>query len=827
MREVERRQHSEFLRGQLEAIRAEVTELRGDNIEATPIPELERILVFETEPGHPISADQAYSLCTGSRIEVIQLHQFADATGRKITRVLLHVPFGDLLALSEKIRRYGEGLTEEGNAPNPWVANLSRIGTAALEDMWTDKEPLPADDIPHWWQLWVRRHPPVNEYAFRARRQIAGIEIAAQELKLPDHLVFIARCTRQALESSFGLLTTLAEVRLARPTHIELSHLSAEEQHEFLAESVERIEPPREDAPAVCILDTGIHCGHRLLEPVLREEDNHTIFGDGDASDCYEGSGHGTLMAGLAAYGDLRELVLDTNGFQATHWLEGVKLYNSPDGHADPERPPVHGSFTMQATSTVEIQKPHRPRVYALAITASGEDVGRPSAWSAAIDQLAYGEESGRANQRLFIISAGNIVPSDYGTGFRYPEHNHRTPIEDPAQAWNAITVGAITHHHVVLETDPESAALKVFARPGGLSPFSRTSIDWDDHWPIKPDIVLEGGNCATGARNEPETRDSLVPLSTSKSFRQRPISPFTATSAATALAARLAAGIRGTYPDLWPETIRALMIHSARWNDTMLGGIDPHRGYTREDRAAFRTMLRTYGYGEPDAFRARFSSEQEVTLFREDSLTPYQGGPGSATISDCHVHELKLPSAFLSELLDTPCILRVTLSSFTAPNPSASNHTSGSRYRYGGCLLRFRVRHPEQSVEEFIATVAKSANEVEQSDEEQDPEGEPLAVPRPDSRSWALGPKLRDKGGSLIHDVWSGSAAELAQMDRIAIYPVKGWWATRNFSIGSPWHNCHLRALRYSLIVSIEVAADVPLYTEISNLISVPLGLS
>ncbi|MDZ4290194.1 MAG: hypothetical protein U0984_19665, partial [Prosthecobacter sp.] len=90
--------------------------------------------------------------------------------------------------------------------------------------------------------------------------------------------------------------------------------------------------------------------------------------------------------------------------------------------------------------------------------------------------------------------------------------------------------------------------------------------------------------------------------------------------------------------------------------------------------------------------------------------------------------------------------------------------------------------------------------------------------------RSWALGPKLRGKGGSLIQDVWQGNAADLASMDRIAVFPVKGWWASRTFPKDSPWHHCHKKPLRYSLIISLEVSADIPLYNEISNLLSVPL---
>jgi hypothetical protein len=60
--------------------------------------------------------------------------------------------------------------------------------------------------------------------------------------------------------------------------------------------------------------------------------------------------------------------------------------------------------------------------------------------------------------------------------------------------------------------------------------------------------------------------------------------------------------------------------------------------------------------------------------------------------------------------------------------------------------------------------------------------------------------------------------------MNQIAVYPKKGWWASRTFKSDSPWHQCNRRAIPYSLIVSIETMADVPIYTEISNILSIPL---
>jgi hypothetical protein len=59
--------------------------------------------------------------------------------------------------------------------------------------------------------------------------------------------------------------------------------------------------------------------------------------------------------------------------------------------------------------------------------------------------------------------------------------------------------------------------------------------------------------------------------------------------------------------------------------------------------------------------------------------------------------------------------------------------------------------------------------------------------------------------------------------MDEIAVLPVKGWWATRKFPVGHECHNCHLRKVRYSLIVSIETEANLPIYTAIQSLIPLP----
>src|SRR3546814_8669786 len=64
---------------------------------------------------------------------------------------------------------------------------------------------------------------------------------------------------------------------------------------------------------------------------------------------------------------------------------------------------------------------------------------------------------------------------------------NSEHRLESPAQAVNALTVGAATER--------QSDAWQGFAPVGDLCPSSRTSQTWEQHDAYKPDIVMEGGN--------------------------------------------------------------------------------------------------------------------------------------------------------------------------------------------------------------------------------------------------------------------------------------------------------------------------------------------
>ncbi len=66
---------------------------------------------------------------------------------------------------------------------------------------------------------------------------------------------------------------------------------------------------------------------------------------------------------------------------------------------------------------------------------------------------------------------------------------------ESPSQAWNALVAGAYTDKITI--THPDYAGWEAVAPAGDLSPGEPDVGIWDRQWPIRPDVVFEGGNFA------------------------------------------------------------------------------------------------------------------------------------------------------------------------------------------------------------------------------------------------------------------------------------------------------------------------------------------
>jgi hypothetical protein len=88
------------------------------------------------------------------------------------------------------------------------------------------------------------------------------------------------------------------------------------------------------------------------------------------------------------------------------------------------------------------------------------------------------------------------------------------------------------------------------------------------------------------------------------------------------------------------------------------------------------------------------------------------------------------------------------------------------------------------------------------------------------DSSERYLGPNLR-VAGSLHTDVWTATAADVAQRGVVAVFPVSGWWKDR------PDRNRSDDDAHNSVIASFEtLGQDVDIGTPVAAEVGIPIGI-
>lgn len=751
-------------------------------------------LTFESDPQFPLAYDSLD--LRKSNIELLAVK--ADAEGRTIATV--HVPDDKLNVLLRKLEAYRDFNPEapRGNENRRLAESIANIKLATLQERWTDDPTLyPAANIVITWEVWLRSMALDEPVALDSLQRGAGdfgYEIISNALSFVDRTVVLVRGTREQLARGADVLGVIAEVRKAKVTADFFSSLSPAEQHDWSDDLVARLTPLADDAPLIGLLDTGVNHRHPLLAPVMADADVQTLKPAWGVNDSYS-NGHGTQMAGLAIYGDLSPILAANGPIELTHGLQSLKLIHEPDPH----RPELYGVVTIEGISRLEVDA-NRQRLYCLSITADARDRGRPTSWSAAIDNLAYGGVNDI--RRLILIAADNTL---FGDRTHYPAYNETASIEDPAQAWNALTIGGYTERALIDEQQhPGWTPLAVH---GDLSPASRTSLTWpaSPKAPLKPDIVMEAGNMGRppGAGN-PDFLDELQLLTTNCRFtgEHRPFATFHDTSAAVALGANLIGKLQARYPGFTPETLRGLMLHSARWTPAMIVRATDEQGNLDTIR-----LLRTFGYGTPDVEALFYSANNSLSLIAQDALQPFfkDEEKGGIKTRDIKFHALPWPRETLLALpLNTPVEMRVTLSYFVEPSPGERGWDR--KYGYPSHGLRFKVMRATETLDEFKLRINAHGREDEY---DEDHAGE--------TGRWELG-VTGPTNGSIHSNIWHGTAAELANRGHIAVHPTLGWWRTR------PSEHRYDNRAPYSLIVTISTPDQV---VDIYTPVAVELGIS
>lgn len=705
-------------------------------------------------------------------------------------KATIFVPKKRLASLKGKIEKYGDESIDPTGTKGSTISidSMEAIKLADLDSFWMEKAALPTDkNCMYVWEAWLRKGALEK---LRNKEGDLDIKISAHSLNFQECEICLLTSSLNTLAMLQIMTAPLVAFRYREEGPSFFTSLPSTEQIGWIENLQARLQPAPPDAPAVCILDTGVRNSNKLLTASLADSDCDTYDVTWGKDDFH---GHGTEVAGLALFGDLIPLLANSQQLTLKHRLESVRIL--PMSGENPEE--LCGWITQEGVSRAKINAPKRNRTICLAVTFPGKNTnGRPTAWSAAIDKLSMGVGVSSdfliddEDKKLFIISVGNIRGNLRHS--EYPARNDLEPIENPAQSWNALSVGGVT-----FKTFSENKGLDgwgLVADRGDISPTSRTSISWDEKdWPIKPDIVLEGGNYISDDSLTSKDED-LGLLTTGHTV---PLVYTCDTSAATAQAARMAAILQAEYPDYWPETIRGLLVHSASWSDAMYRG--KHiRNMRVEDK---ENLLRRFGYGIPDLDVAQYSASNRACLIEQCYIQPFTRGDDNRNAGYMHmnIHALPWPVEFLKEHGAVKIRLRVTLSYFIEPNPADKPPTQ--KYSYTSHRLKFELQRPLETLDIFRQRVNKRDR----------PEGVKFE-PADNANKWQLGANSRNKG-SVVSDVWIGTAAELADQSTLVVIPEGGWWKYRKHL------NRGNQKARYSLIITLEAEdQELDIYTKIAN---------
>src|SRR5690606_15392070 len=201
--------------------------------------------------------------------------------------------------------------------------------------------------------------------------------------------------------------------------------------------------PPKADAPRVCVVDSGIMEGHRLLAPAIlsTRSTNFVPEPPDTVADELVNDGHGTRVAGAVLDGNEipREGI-----YQAPCYVYNARVLDNKNQLSPDLFPPelmedVCATFADAHVFNISINNSVPCRTTHM------------SQWAASLDRLAH------EDAHIFVVSAGNLqtdsahpnnpgIKNHRSLGRDYPAYllEDSARIANPAQSLFAITVGSV-----------------------------------------------------------------------------------------------------------------------------------------------------------------------------------------------------------------------------------------------------------------------------------------------------------------------------------------------------------------------------------------------
>ena len=402
------------------------------------------------------------------------------------------------------------------------------------------------------------------------------------------------------------------------------------------------------------------------------------------------------------------------------------------------------------------------------------------SAWAAEIDYLSW------QNDVLFIVSAGNLstvrlqglsitrkaIMEHFQAEYAYPDFllKDSSRIANPAQSFQALTVGSIAHFTYNKPT------LTSIASKDYPSAFSCTGYGiWES---IKPEVVEYSGDLVRDEGNPPSfsTPADVCPELVRTTMGGGPAiaADNIGTSFAAPKVAHIAAALAANFPQESCLLYKALIVQSARLPSWAANETD------------LSSAIRMMGYGLPNLERALGNAPNRVTLITSsDSLIQAR---------QAHIYQVIIPGDMQSPADEFDILVEVTLSYKAEPR-----RTRRSKRKYLSTWLHWECSQKGESPDKFLSRVLEK---YEASEDQEDGSG---------LFDWTLGQqknhgkRVKDtsRGVGTIQKDWAMvKSFDLRDAFCIAVVAHKGW------------NNDPTAQIPYALAVSFEIVnSEISIY--------------
>ncbi|GEJ47611.1 S8 family peptidase [Chryseobacterium sp. ON_d1] len=456
----------------------------------------------------------------------------------------------------------------------------------------------------------------------------------------------------------------LFEVKLSTTYNIDNTSEVLVDDYDF------EIERPAENAPKVCIIDSGIQEDHRLLSLAIDTASSRSyVENDDSKADYVMLSGHGTKVAGAVLY---PYFIPKDGQYQLESIIQNARILDKSNRISDRKFvPSLLEQIVEDYTDT---------RIFNLSVCEDSAYYGtHMPALAASIDKLIHEKDV------LFILASGNLFESSQVEGNpgivehlnndrAYPSYLDEitSQIASPGVSYFAITVGSISISNY------EDEDYKSIAGEGFVSPFSRTGLGmWGN---IKPDVVEFGGDLVINKNSSQiKTQAELCPELVNSTLHNANAVGRDAygTSYSAPKVSYIVSRLHAEYPNESSQMYRALVVQSARLP-----------GHCFDNPTL--NDIRRYGYGVPDLNRALNNTSNRITFIQNGKVKP----------KNADIYKLNIPTELRGEGKNYKILVEVTLT-FTAKtrltrkgsHSYLSNWLEWQSSKYNERFVSFRTR--------------------------------------------------------------------------------------------------------------------------------------